>query len=242
MTEVNVSLYHDYVEMPLLAAGMGEGQMREIALQTAPDLQATVERMILALFHRHQEHQVTQHMVEHIEAELGESGLMEPRAAMPPAMCFLDLAGYTQLTEELGDRAAAGLAAELAAMAQQTSGRHGGKPVKWLGDGVMLYFDRAVGAVRAALRMVRDGPALRLPAIHAGVSAGPVVFQDGDYFGRTVNLAARVAAHAAGGEVLATDEVAHEASANDIAFEPIGTVELKGFSRPVALHRATLTA
>jgi adenylate cyclase len=238
ITEMNVPLYHEFVEMPLLAAGLGEGQMREIALQTGPEIQPTVERMILAMFHRHQEHQVTQHMVEHIEAELEQGGFIEPRTTAPPALCFLDLAGYTRLTEELGDRAAAELAADLAAIAQRTSALHGGKPVKWLGDGVMMYFDHPIGAVRTALQMVREGPALNLPAIHAGVSAGPVVFQGGDYYGRTVNLAARIAAHATQGEVLTTDEVAEEAGGSGIVFEPIGAVELKGFVRPVALHRA----
>src|SRR5207244_7450268 len=124
-----------------------------------------------------------------------------------------------------------------AAMAQRTSAMHGGKPVKWLGDGVMLYFDHPLGAVRMALQMVDEGPSLHLPAIHAGVSAGPVVFQGGDYYGRTVNLAARVAAQAAPGEVLATDEVADHSAGSDIRFQPIGAVELKGFVRPVALHR-----
>jgi len=191
ITELNVPLYHDYVEMPLLAAGLPEAQMREIALQSSPEIQPSVERSILALFHRHQEHAVTQHMIEHIEAELEEAGLGEERTTVPPAVCFLDLAGYTRLTEERGDLAAAAFASDLAAMAQETAARHGGKPVKWLGDGVMMYFDRPLGAVRAALQMVREGPALDLPAIHGGVSAGPVVFQDGDYYGRTVNLAAR---------------------------------------------------
>jgi adenylate cyclase len=238
ITEMNVPLYHEFVEMPLLAAGLGEAQMREIALQAGPEIQPTVERMILAMFHRHQEHQVTQHMVEHIESELEAAGFMEPRTTAPPALCFLDLAGYTQLTEELGDTAAAALAAKMAALAQQASARHGGKPIKWLGDGVMLYFDHPVGAVRTALQMIQEGPALSLPAIHAGVSAGPVVFQGGDYYGRTVNLAARVAARASPGEVLATNEVVDHASGNDIDFEPIGAVALKGFVWPVTLHRA----
>ncbi len=238
ITETNVPLYHDYVEMPLLAAGLPEAQMREIALQSSPEIQPSVERSILALFHRHQEHAVTQHMIEHIEAELEQAGFGAPRPTAPPAICFLDLSGYTRLTEELGDRTAAAFATELAALAQQTSARHGGKPVKWLGDGVMMYFDHPIGAVRAALQMVRDGPALSLPAIHAGVSAGPVVFQDGDYYGRTVNLAARIAAHAPPGEVLATDEVVNHCTDADVRFEPIGSVELKGFANPVPLLRA----
>jgi class 3 adenylate cyclase len=194
--------------------------------------------MILAFFHRHQQHQVTQHMIEHIEAELEETGFAERRTVAPPALCFLDLTGYTRLTEELGDRAAASLAEELAALAQRASASNSGKPVKWLGDGVMIHFEHPVGAVRTALQMAAEAPTLDLPAIHAGVSAGPIVYQGGDYYGRTVNLAARVAAHAAPGEVLATDEVVQEARGQEIEFEPIGAVELKGFARPVTLHRA----
>jgi class 3 adenylate cyclase len=212
--------------------------MRGLALATGPEIQPTVERMILAFFHRHQQHQVTQHMIEHIEAELEETGFAERRTVAPPALCFLDLTGYTRLTEELGDRAAASLAEELAALAQRASARNSGKPVKWLGDGVMIHFEHPVGAVRTALQMAAEAPTLDLPAIHAGVSAGPIVYQGGDYYGRTVNLAARVAAHAAPGEVLATDEVVQEARGQEIEFEPIGAVELKGFARPVTLHRA----
>jgi adenylate cyclase len=239
ITEMNVPLYHDYIEMPLLAAGIPEAQMREIALQSSPEIQPSVERTIIAMFNRHQERAITQHLIEHIEAELEEAGFGARRTVAPPAVCFLDLAGYTRLTEELGDQAAAAFASDLASMAQKLSALHGGKPVKWLGDGVMMYFDHPLDAVRTALQMVREGPALNLPSIHAGVSAGPVVYQDGDYYGRTVNLAARIAAHASPGEVLATDEVVRQsAGTEDIRFEPIGSAELKGFAQPVALLRA----
>ena len=72
----------------------------------------------------------------------------------------------------------------------------GGVPAKWLGDGVMSYFREPAGAVLAALEMVEELPAAGLPPAHVGVAAGPVVVQGGDYFGRTVNLAARIAGHA----------------------------------------------
>jgi adenylate cyclase len=65
-----------------------------------------------------------------------------------------------------------------------------------------------------------------------------VVFQDGDYFGRTVNLAARIAAHAGPGQVLVSDQVVAECAGGDISFEPIGPVPLKGVIDPVPLHRA----
>jgi hypothetical protein len=111
----------------------------------------------------------------------------------PPAMCFLDLVGYTRLTEERGDDAAAEIAANLAELTQRAARARGGLPVKWLGDGVMFFFKRPGEAVLAALEMVQEAPATGLPPAHVGIHAGPIVVQDGDYFGRTVNLAARIA-------------------------------------------------
>jgi adenylate cyclase len=154
-------------------------------------------------------------------------------------MCFLDLAGYTRLTEEHGDRAAAALASSLADLVEQVSLPHGGQPVKWLGDGVMFHFKHPGQAVVAALEMVERTPQAGLPPAHVGLHAGPVVFQDGDYFGRTVNLAARIAAHAGPGQVLVSDQVVAECPDGPVAFEPIGRVPLKGVTDPVPLHRAT---
>jgi class 3 adenylate cyclase len=61
----------------------------------------------------------------------------------------------------------------------------------------MLRFRDPSGAVVSALDMVEDVPAAGLPPAHVGVAAGPVIRQGGDYFGRTVNLASRIADHAA---------------------------------------------
>jgi len=153
-------------------------------------------------------------------------------------MCFLDLAGYTRLTEERGDRAAAALATSLADLVEQVSLPHGGQPVKWLGDGVMFHFRQPGRAVVAALEMVERTPQAGLPPAHVGLHAGPVVFQDGDYFGRTVNLAARIAGHAGPGQVLVSDQVVAECGDGTVTFEPIGPVPLKGVADPVPLHRA----
>ena len=107
-------------------------------------------------------------------------------------MCFLDITGYTRLTEEHGDEAAADLAhARLTGLVQQASERHGGRAVKWVGDGVMLYFREPGPAVEAALEMIEDDRRLRASRrLTSGIHAGPVVFQGGDYYGRTVNIAA----------------------------------------------------
>src|SRR4029450_12033731 len=97
------------------------------------------------------------------------------------AMCFLDLAGYTKLTEERGDQAAAALVESLAVLVRRSARAHGGVPAKWLGDGVMFYFREPVGAVLAALGMVQELPAAGLPPAHVGVAGGPVGGPGGGY-------------------------------------------------------------
>jgi adenylate cyclase len=77
-----------------------------------------------------------------------------------------------------------------------------------------------------------------LPPAHVGIHAGPVVFQDGDYFGRTVNLAARIAEYARPGEVLVSQEVVDAADAGPVSFTEVGPVELKGVSGTLRLHAA----
>ncbi len=80
-------------------------------------------------------------------------------------------------------------------------------------------------------------PEVGLPA-HAGIAPGPVVFQDGDYFGRTVNMAARIASHAIEGQTLVSREVAERAAPQGVRFREVGPVELKGFSEPLVVYEA----
>jgi adenylate cyclase len=102
----------------------------------------------------------------------------------------------------------------------------------------MLHFDRPFDAVRAALVMVERAPGVGLPPAHVGIHAGPVVFQDADYYGRTVNVAARVASHAGPTQVLVTDPVKDLTPDEEVSFRPLGPVSLKGVSEPVSLHEA----
>ena len=78
----------------------------------------------------------------------------------------------------------------------------------------------------------------KLPPAHVGVAAGPVVAQGGDYFGRTVNLAARIAAQASASRVLVSERVAEGAPPQDVTFVELRELPLKGFARPVRLLEA----
>jgi class 3 adenylate cyclase len=222
---------------PLLEAGADQQTARKRAAKLSGDFLPVVDRALLAAYRRQQELSWIEDLVEEIEVALEETGVLG-RPERVPAMCFLDLVGYTRLTEEHGDQVAAELAETLAVLVNRSSREHGGVPVKWLGDGVMVHYREPAGAVLAALQMVEECPQAGLPPAHVGVAAGPVVVQGGDYFGRTVNLAARIAAYASASRVLVSERVVQRTPPQGVTFVEQGQVQLEGIARPVRLLEA----
>jgi adenylate cyclase len=232
--------YQARFEGPVLAAGGDQRTAMEQAARLSIDFLPLGDPALLAMYHRQEELLWTEGLVERIEHELEQAGILG-RPGRVPAMLFLDLVGYTRLTEERGDAAAAALAESLAVLVDRSAREHAGVPVKWLGDGVMVHYRTPAGAVRSALELVAKLPEAGLPPAHVGVAAGPVVIQGGDYFGRTVNLAARLAAHATAGQVLASQRVAESAPPAGVHFVELGELELKGFAHPVRVLEARNT-
>jgi adenylate cyclase len=237
ITEAAATFYRDQIEVPLLRSGMTEAQVLQVANESVAAGIPFVDRAIVSMYHAHSEHTWMGNVVEAVEATLEQLGLHHT-VAEPPAMCFLDLSGYTRFTEERGDEAAAATAATLGRLVQLSAQGHGGRAVKWLGDGVMLYFPESDGAVISALELADRVPAAGLPPAHTGIDAGPVILQDGDYFGRTVNTAARIASHAEPGQVLVSDDVVRSTRNPAFRFTDLGLVALKGLPHPVRLYRA----
>jgi adenylate cyclase len=222
---------------PLLEAGADQQTARKRAAKLSGDFLPVVDRALLAAYRRQQELSWIEDLVEEIETALEATGMLG-RPERVPAMCFLDLVGYTRLTEEHGDQVAAELAETLAVLVNRSSREHGGVPVKWLGDGVMVHYREPAGAVLAALQMVEECPQAGLPPAHVGVAAGPVVIQGGDYFGRTVNLAARIAAYASASRVLVSERVVERTPPQGVTFVEQGQVQLEGIAHPVRLLEA----
>ena len=131
----------------------------ELAAQLGADFLPVEDPALLGICHRQQELSWTEHLVERIEHELEAAGGLG-RPERVPAMCFLDLTGYTHLTETL------------AVLVGRSAREHGGVPVKWLGDGVIHHREPA-GAVLSALGLVVQLPEAGLPPAHVGVAAGP---------------------------------------------------------------------
>jgi adenylate cyclase len=229
--------YQARFEGPALESGADQRTAMELAAQLGGDFLPLGDPALLGIYRRQQELAWTEHLVERIESELEAAGVLG-RPERVPAMSFLDLVGYTRLTEQRGDAAAAALAETLAVLVDRSAREHGGVPVKWLGDGVMVHYREPAGAVRSALRLVDQLPQAGLPPAHVGVAAGPVVAQGGDYFGRTVNLAARIAAHAGAGQVLVSGRVAESAPPQGVSFVELGRLRFKGIARPVRVLEA----
>jgi adenylate cyclase len=229
-------LYHDHIEMPLLRSGLSQRETMEVASSQSNLYIEKLERAMLAAYRRQQELATLAHLVDHIEGALEESGTFQ-RPDRPTAVAFLDLEGYTRLTEEHGDEAAARLADAVGDLVEQGASRRQGRAVKWLGDGVMSIFRDPADAVLASLAMVTELAASGLPRGHVGIAAGPVIAQAGDYFGRTVNAASRISAHAEGGQVLVDDVVAG-IPVSGVGFRDVGPVELRGMLRPIKLFEA----
>src|SRR5205823_10739852 len=125
----------------------------------------------------------------HVEAAIERTGAIRRPPRQVPAIAFLDLSGFTALTEERGDKAAVELTVKLSDLVRSATGRYGGRTVKFLGDGVMCHFARPTEGVLAALEMVREAPLVGLPPARVGLHAVPVIARDSDYFGRTVIIA-----------------------------------------------------
>ena len=199
-----------------------------------------VPEMFTWLSARYLEQRSVNGIVEGFERFLATRGLTPPPAPQgPPAIVFVDLSGFTTLTQERGDESAVFAASSLQRHADAAATRHGGRLVKLLGDGAMLRLGDATVGVEAALDLVGTMSGQGALSSHAGVHTGPVIERDLDVFGQTVNLASRIADAAGPGEVLASQAVAEAAGDGAFAFERIREAELKGLPEPVPLYRVT---
>lgn len=239
IAETEAEWFRAEIVQPMLAKGMTEDEVGRFAAEISPRLSKASDQAVSAIYHSQQGRSWLANMIHGIALALERAGLHTVEHSVP-TMCFLDITGYTNLTSEHGDQVAADLAEHLRRIVQLPSREHGGWAVKWLGDGVMFWFPNARAGVMAAVEMIGDVEAEGLPPAHVGLHAGPVVFQEGDYYGNTVNLAARIGEFARPGEVLVSQDVVDRADVgSSIAFREIGAVDLKGVLEPIILHAAS---
>lgn len=224
IADAEVRLVHLYVHEPLMRSGASAEALGLQMLALTEDLMPLAAPLLEQLHWRMLSHFIEQDVVGHMETEIApdeaDVGLMLV------AIAFADLAGYTQLTEREGDLHAIDVVDRFLHEVDTTLPDQA-RVIKTFGDEVMIVGPdpEALTGWAVALRArLADEPRPRI-AVHYGYAR----YRDGDYYGREVNLAARVSAESGAGEVLVTRAVV-EASGSRLRFEPIGDVKLRGFT------------
>ena len=216
---------------PMTLAGVDEATLARSAAESAAALNL-VPAVMEALFRHHVEVALRRLTASQTEGALRTVNL---------AVAFLDLVGFTERSRGLSAEELAAAVADFETLAGEEIAAHDARLVKMIGDEVMYVATDPVAAAEIALEL-RDAVAAHpvLAGLRGGLVFGEVVAQDGDYYGREVNLAARVVAAAEPGQVLTTAAVADALAANDsITVGAQGERELRGFEHPVALFGIT---
>jgi class 3 adenylate cyclase len=222
-----VDLFVEQVSMPAMSHSRSFDEYAESTIRPATRLAELAPRLLVWLQLRHTSHAMLDANLRHFERDLVARGIIPQPDHQLPVIAFADLVDYTRLTEREGDARALDAAARLQTLAEDVAR-----------DGAMLRFDDVGSAAGAMLRMASAAAERGPGAVHIGLECGPVVERDGDVFGRTVNLAARIAAGAEPGELLSGPRAA-DALKGDSRYTTAarGERDLKGFAAPVPVWR-----
>lgn len=161
---------------------------------------------------------------------------MDNESQVNQTFCFVDIAGYTALTDTHGEYAAADLIQTFERLLEQAI-EDTGTIHEFIGDCAFLVFPDVDSCCKALVRLFESiNNRNYFPVVRAGIHHGSALKKGGRYFGSTINVAARVSAQAIGGQVLCTREVA-EALAPPEAYsiEPLGEFKLRNIPEPLEL-------
>jgi adenylate cyclase len=232
VADAEVRLFHLYVHEPLMRSRATGLEMAEEMGDLARQLLPLSSPVMDQVHQRYLQHFVEQDVVGHMEVDLDGAAVELGRLRV--AIAFADLAGYTRLTEEEGELEAFD-AVERFVDAVEVTLPDEARVIKTIGDEVMVVGSDPATLIDWAVGFQRLHAERPLPRI--GIHYGQALYRDGDYYGRDVNIASRVAARSGGGEVLVTRPVVENAGTH-LEFEPIGEVKLKGFKEPTEMFLA----
>jgi class 3 adenylate cyclase len=206
LADAVVRTFHDYVHERFRAQGLEGRELLEATQAVGKPALKFVEPALLHFHRRAYRRANREDMLRHLTEDT------TPPAATPgleqATVLFVDLASFAKLTATMGDHAAADVLRRFSTTVRSSASQHGGRILKQIGDAFMLCFARPTDAIEFGLAVDRFiDTESQFPALHIGAHHGPVLYRAGDYIGATVNLAARVAAAGASGQLLITEEL-----------------------------------
>ena len=244
VAETEAHLFYFYIRRTLQERGLPPAELtRAVAL--ASDGVETIAEPALLYFHRMAlRHAIEDTAIMELAEQAGILGPPELPGQLRAVIVFVDMTGFTALTEAMGDLKTAEVLDRFSALVRQAVGRWDGHVVKQIGDAFMLTFDDPADAVHCALEIERRTAAEpQFPSVRSGIHCGPVLYRDGDYVGANVNLASRVAAESERHQVLVTGAVRREVTAlSDVEFVRLPKRRLKGLTEEIDLFEARASA
>ena len=241
------------VQAPTLVLHWGEDPM--FAARLAQELAAGIPRARLALLSEGIMSSLAKGRIGEIHALLNEfiddgaaAAVEKPEHRTVQTVLFTDLVGHTEMMRRLGDERGRAVLREHERITRECIGRHGGTEIKTDGDSFMVSFVSVTAALDCAIALQRafDVPLSPDPSptegrgeilgVRIGLNAGEPIEEDGDLFGSTVILAARVKEQAGAGEILIPEPVRHLLTGKGYVYANRGEVLLKGFEDAVRLY------
>jgi class 3 adenylate cyclase len=230
VSEAEVALLRSKIEAPLA----GTGNLVDVARAYAAVADNLFPQVtgVIDVFHRHQLEAIGRRYSE-VSAPTSSANVVELTVG------FADIAGYTGLSHQLDPSELAAMLARFEATTGNVIAAAGANVAKRIGDAVMFVTNAPGVACALALELIEACAREGLPKLRVGLAVGDVIVRQGDFYGRTVNLAARLVAEAEPGTALA-DAGLHDRLARVRAgygFVPAGKYQLPGFDGPTEVFQ-----
>jgi adenylate cyclase len=229
IAQTELQLFRVYVVPRLRAAGRDQEQTLRAARNAFEQLAPLADPLIVGVHRRWLEHELAQEAVTSSE----EVGVLP--GAVDVTFLFCDLKDFTAFADSHGDAAAVGAIDHFAETVTRERGREF-RFIKALGDGFMLAYGDPAAAVRAGDRIIKAMQVPGMPRVHASAHRGVAIVREGDYFGTSVNLAARLLNAAGGDELIATQQVV-DSTSDEFRWEAIGQRRIRGVAELVDAYR-----
>jgi adenylate cyclase len=232
VSDAATRVFHLYVHERFRAEGLRGTQLMSATQAVADPMTGLVEPAVMYFHRKSWERANREDMVLHLIEESTTPG------ELVRTILFVDLSSFTPMTEAMGDEAADEVVQRFSEMVRETAAARDGQVIKQIGDEFMLVFSTAIAAVDFGVAVeARAASEPRFPALRLGAHSGAVLYREGDYYGGTVNLAARVTSAADRSQFLVTGAIQQQITERDSEIEliPVAARVLKGVSEPLPL-------